>query len=758
MADGVQLDGERVVVDLPYAALAILATGRRDRIFYRISAPDGRLVTGYAGLLAAALPTASREPHFVDGRFRGTAIRGVLLERLVADASGPMVSIVVAHSRDERRALATGIFANAFVPVLLVTLAAGAAIWFAVRHALAPLATIERLVRGRGPENLEPIAAPAPAEVHQLLGALNQFMARLKANLALTQTFLADAAHQIRTPLATLRAQADLAVEEDDAAALRTYVGKIHRSAALVSQVTNQLLSHTMVAHRGQVGARERLDLLPLLRQVARRAEAGGSSAPVEIAADGAAEIDGDPITLTEAFSNLLDNAARYAGHEQPISIRVGSTPTQIVVEVADRGPGIADADKPRVLERFVRGNAVKATAGSGLGLAIVKAVLDSHEGTLALLDRPGGGLLVRLGFPPARGRRGMSPALLLAMLASLVLPRSALAAEARLYPAADGESARILIHAATDRPVIEPLLRDFQAAQTHVAIEFADMQSLEVYESVAHRGERPAPDIAISSAMDLQAKLVNDGWAQRHVSRETLLLPAWANWRDEAFGFTLEPAVIVYARDRLPASEVPRSRPELIRLLQTQPERFRNGVATYDIGVSGLGYLFASQDSVLSSQFWQLAVALGGVGAWLVPTSAEILDAVAGGEVLIGYNVLGSYALARQDAGAPIGIVMPRDYTLWLTRVALIPRAARDPTTAKLFVDHLLSARGQAALSEAPGMRPILRGDSNQADFPPDQSASAQPITLGPALLTFLDQLKRERFLADWTAALQPP
>ena len=251
--------------------------------------------------------------------------------------------------------------------------------------------------------------------------------------------------------------------------------------------------------------------------------------------------------------------------------------------------------------------------------------------------------------------------------------------------------------------------------------------------------------------------KLVNDGWTQAHVSPETLLIPAWANWRDEAYGFTLEPAVIVHALQGLGPEEVPRSRPELLRLLQAQPERFHRRVATYDIARSGVGYLFATQDFVLANQFWRLAIALGEATAQLFATSAEILNAIERGEALIGYNVLGSYALARQAAGAPIGVVLPRDYTLWMSRVVVIPRAAPDPVAAKLFVDYLLSPRGQAAVAAAPGLRPLVQPGGG-AGFPPGAKGSAQPITLGPALLVFLDRMKRERFLADWEAAVRQP
>ena len=261
------------------------------------------------------------------------------------------------------------------------------------------------------------------------------------------------------------------------------------------------------------------------------------------------------------------------------------------------------------MLERFARGSAGQGVAGSGLGLAIVKAVADAHRATLALLDRPGGGLIVRLVFPRSAAARLPAIALVLALA---VAGQPVMAATTTAYPALQQRTAHLLIHAATDRPVMEPLLRDFQAVHRGVAIDYVEMQSGEVHDSVA-AAPRP-PDLAISSALDLQAKLVNDGWTQPHVSAETALVPSWANWRDEAYGFTLEPATIVYATQRLATGEVPRSRAELLRLLLDHPDRFHRRVATYDIARAGVGYLFATQDSLLTNQFWRLAIALGEV------------------------------------------------------------------------------------------------------------------------------------------------
>jgi two-component system sensor histidine kinase TctE len=408
IADTAHLDDGRVTVDLPYAAMAILAMARRDRVFYRITAPQGELVTGYPDL-APDLPGAgSAEPTYADARYRGAALRLVSLGRLLAGGeAGGWVTIVVAQTREEREALAREILVNAFAPIALTVLAGAGLIWLGVGRALAPLAELERLIRDRGPSELAPIETPAPVEVAQLVVALNRLMTRLDASLRATRAFLADAAHQIRTPLASLRAQAELAADEPDPSALRRQVEKIRRNAALTSQLTNQLLSDAMVTHRAASGAREPVDLAALVRAVAARAQAVAEEVPIRVdltRVDGPVAVEGDPISLREGLANLVDNAVRYAGAGGPVEIRLSldAVPGFVRVEVADRGPGIPAAERPHVLERFGRGSTAQGTIGSGLGLAIVAAVAAAHGGTLRLSDRPGGGLLARLDL--ARG------------------------------------------------------------------------------------------------------------------------------------------------------------------------------------------------------------------------------------------------------------------------------------------------------------------------------------------------------------------
>src|SRR5690606_12512259 len=153
------------------------------------------------------------------------------------------------------------------------------------------------------------------------------------------------------------------------------------------------------------------------------------------------------------------------------------------------------------------------------------------------------------------------------------------------------------------------------------------------------------------------QIKLANDGHAMAYDSPILGDLPEWAHWRNEVFGFTFEPAVIIYNPDRISAAEVPRTHLTLAEMLETQTERFRGAIATYDIALSGVGYLLAAQDQVISSNFWRLAAAFGRVGAVFSGSSPAFLNGVADGSLALGYTVLGSYDFARKAAGAEIEI-----------------------------------------------------------------------------------------------------
>lgn len=318
-----------------------------------------------------------------------------------------------------------------------------------------------------------------------------------------------------------------------------------------------------------------------------------------------------------------------------------------------------------------------------------------------------------------------------------------------------------VVIYAAADLQVIKPLIVDFEQANPSIKIEYHDLQTTDLYQRFMNEiGTDSKADIVWSSAMDLQMKLVNDGHAKTYRSAETSALPLWAKWRDEAFGTTFEPVCFAYNRHLLPQEFVPQTHAELARIVLDQPERFRNRLSTYDPQRSGLGYLLHSQDLEANPVvFWNLIRVMVKTGLSAEPTTTQMLDRITSGKSLLGYNVLCSYALSRGYHDSRIGIVMPRDYTLVMSRIALISRYAPHPDEARIWLDYVLSKRGQSVLNQI-GLHSV-RGDvdsDKSAESLRKQLGNAfRPIVLNTGLLTYLDQSKRQLFLTQWDAALNP-
>ena len=321
---------------------------------------------------------------------------------------------------------------------------------------------------------------------------------------------------------------------------------------------------------------------------------------------------------------------------------------------------------------------------------------------------------------------------------------------------AAAQRAGKFLIYAATDLPAANPLIRDFRALYPAVDIEYIEMNSVEVYSrfiSESAAGGRSA-DVLWSPAMDLQMKLVNDGHAQVYASPEAPRLPAWAVWRNEAFGTTFEPVVFVYNKRLLAAQEVPQTHAALAKLLTENPVRFKGKVTTFNIERSGVGFLLATQDSKVSPAFWELARAAHSTGLNLQTSTSAMLERIASGENLLGYNLIGSYAIARAKIDPSIGYVLPKDYTLVMSRIVFIAKQARNPHAAKLWVDYLLSQRGQQVMagpSTLFAIRADVQGEATAASLSKTLGNSLLPIVVGPGLLTYLDQAKRREFTKRW-------
>ena len=313
-----------------------------------------------------------------------------------------------------------------------------------------------------------------------------------------------------------------------------------------------------------------------------------------------------------------------------------------------------------------------------------------------------------------------------------------------------------VVVYSTTDREEIRGALAAFRKRYPFLKVDYHELESPTLYERVIaeSRARSPTGDLVWSSAMDLQIKLVNDGYAQAYASPEKPNLPDWAIWKNEAWGVTAEPVVIAYNKRLVPPADVPRTHDAFERLLRSKTEAYVGRVSTYDPQRSGFGYLQLTQDfHVRRGDVWSLAEALGMVRARQHSSSRSLLAEVESGRSALAYNALGSYALKRATRNPDIGVVMPEDYTLVVSRIALITREARQPHAAKLLLDFLLSAEGQQELAAA-YMAPSRMDVTPLAGTKPPP-AIARPVRLAPSLLANLDAIKRKRLLARWQAAL---
>ena len=257
---------------------------------------------------------------------------------------------------------------------------------------------------------------------------------------------------------------------------------------------------------------------------------------------------------------------------------------------------------------------------------------------------------------------------------------------------------------------------------------------------------------------MDLQSSLVSNGYAQTYESPESAGLPAWAKWKGQAWATTFEPIAIAYNKTSLLASEVPRTHADLARLLNGSAERFQGKVITYDIEKSGLGFFLATQDVGVAPVFWDIAQGFGKVDVRFASTTDAMLKQVASGKATIAYNVLGSYALAQARKDSNIGYVFPSDYTLVMSRLQLINKKATHPNAARLWVDYILSQRGQTVIANQAGLysvRADVSGDATAARLTQTLGDSLRAIAVGPTLIGYLNNENYRDFIQQWRKAV---
>lgn len=304
------------------------------------------------------------------------------------------------------------------------------------------------------------------------------------------------------------------------------------------------------------------------------------------------------------------------------------------------------------------------------------------------------------------------------------------------------GASSQVTLRviSSTDIDVFAPILTGFLAQNPGISIDYAVAGSSDIVTLISDCPD--CFDVVISSAMDLQLKLANDGLARR---LSNLDQPDSVQWRQSLFGFTLEPATIVLNRAAFAGRTVPETRQQLIEAMRNDPEHFRGKLGTYDVRLSGLGYLFATQDARTSETYWRLMEVFGSLEAQLYCCSGDMIDDLAGGDLFVAYNVLGSYASTRPDLRDRLAIITPRDFATTMMRTVLVLDTTRQEGAATDLVAYLAS--GRWADTGRPGY-PLPSIDGRD-------TSGLNVVTLEPGLLVYLDRLKRKLFLEAWSSAV---
>jgi two-component system sensor histidine kinase TctE len=406
LAQLVSVQGQRVAFNLPQPARELLRADDSDLVYYQVLGPRGEFLSGERDF---PHPPDDETPAVGDVHLRNDEIRGLDVRvaytwvRLDLPNAQPCL-VQVAETREKRSVLATEIIKGVMLPQFVILPLAVLLVWLALVRGIKPLSQLEERIRARKPDDLSPLDDKAvPLEVAPLVQSVNDLLTRLKVSIATQKRFLADAAHQLKTPLAGLRMQADLAQREAfNAEELKQSLKQIGRSSMRATHTVNQLLALARAEASGQAIALQPCDLARIVtdavqdsvpRTMDRRIDLGYDGPPP---GDVAVQLDGNPTLLKELVRNLLDNAINYtpSSAENPgvITARVLPDPfgRALVLQVEDSGPGIPEAERELVFQPFYRALGTNVD-GSGLGLPIVREIARQHGAEVTLEDaRPG--------------------------------------------------------------------------------------------------------------------------------------------------------------------------------------------------------------------------------------------------------------------------------------------------------------------------------------------------------------------------------
>lgn len=394
-----------VLAQLPVSARDILRADDIDNVYFQITGPRQEMIAGDSDLPA---PEEEDKPipwsvMLRDAQVRNTEVRVAYvyvnlqpIRNPTLDAGKPRYALVqVAETREKRRELANQIIKGVILPEFIILPVALTLLWFALTRGLSPLTALQDHIRSRRPDDMSPIDSSAvPEEISPLVRSLNDMLARLSQSIVLQKRFIADAAHQMKTPLAGMRMQSELAMRQSDRAEIQRSLEQLSKSSESATRMINQLLTLARAENQSpQVMPVETIALNVLARDTVQEWVQAAMARNIDLgfeADDALLMVRGDPTMLREMLNNLIDNAMRYSRSEGRVTVRVRADleRQQALLEVEDNGPGIAAAERAHVFERFYRilGSEVE---GSGLGLAIVREIAQRHGADIDIFNNP---------------------------------------------------------------------------------------------------------------------------------------------------------------------------------------------------------------------------------------------------------------------------------------------------------------------------------------------------------------------------------
>lgn len=417
--ENTNIEYQEIMIDLPSATFKTLSMASNDRLVYQITQNEGEHLTGYEGLYKHILAKAKNnwqrseyDPRdnlvmqFWEGDYKGENYRFILLtDRLYEVSESFDVHILIGQTTQARDQLAYEMNFNVIKMVILTFLVAIVLIFLGVNEILRPIYTINKKIRRRSPTDLRPIDMSVPKEMADLISTINHFISQLEVSLNHLKRFTGEVAHQIRTPLAGLKSQAQNAMEENDKEIRTEQLNRVLYSTDLLDSTVTQLLNQATLAHRFHSQPLVTLSLSELVKSVCRDVAVSAIQRDVIITYQGdeSLMINGDSFALSQMLRNILENAIKFSpqNKEVNVSTQLHSTDNGYIARlcVADQGVGVPDSEKQHVFERFYKSKG-DPRAGSGLGLSIAKEVAQHHNAVIKLLDNTPSGLIFEINFP----------------------------------------------------------------------------------------------------------------------------------------------------------------------------------------------------------------------------------------------------------------------------------------------------------------------------------------------------------------------